>query len=152
LHEVALQALERLLLLLELVAKRVAVAVEELRVAAGHLVAVAGVDADRIVAHPAREPQAADRGSGQAHADTQLPAQVNRALRLFVPGVAARRRGLVPLLKDKPDIDVLLQAANPELLAVGADQRAYRGQRTTRCVRVDRRVVDPEHPPFRSDR
>jgi hypothetical protein len=40
------------------------VAVEELCVTAGHLITVAGVDAERIVADPAREPQAADRGAG----------------------------------------------------------------------------------------
>jgi hypothetical protein len=114
------------------------------------LIAVAGVHADRIVPDSAREPQAAYRGTGQAHADAQLPAQVDAALGLFVPGVAARRRSLVPLLEDEPDIDVLLQAADPELLAVGTDQRAHRGQRATRGIRVDRRVMNPEHPTLRS--
>ena len=126
--------------------------VEKLCVTAGHLVAVARVDADRVVPDPAREPQAAHRGAGQAHADAQLPAQVDAALGLFVPGVAARRRCLVPLLEDEPDVDVLLQAADPELLAVGADERAYRGQRTARGIRVDRRVMNPEHPTLRSHR
>jgi hypothetical protein len=128
------------------------VAVEELRVAAGHLVAVAGVDADRVVADPARQPQAADRAAGQAHADAQLAAQVDGSLGLLVPGIAARRRRLVPLLEDEPYVDVLLEAADPELLAVSADQRAHRGQRTARSVRVDRRVMDPEHPALRSHR
>jgi len=94
----------------------------------------------------------ADGGAGQAHADAQLAAQVDGALGLFVPGVTARRRRLVPFLEDEPDVDVLLQAADPELLAVGTDQCADRGQRTTGGVRVDRRVMDPEHPPLRSDR
>jgi hypothetical protein len=82
--------------------------VEELRVAAGHLVAVAGVDAEGVVADPARQPQAAHRGAGQAHADAQLAAQVDGALGLLVPGVTARRRRLVPLLEDQADVDVLL--------------------------------------------
>jgi len=128
------------------------VPVEKLRVTARHLIAVAGVDTDRVVPDPAREPQPADRGTGQAHADAQLPAQVDAALGLFVPRVAARRRCLVPLFEHEPDVDVLLQAADPELLAVGADERAYRGQWTARGVRVDRRVMNPEHPTLRSHR
>ena len=126
--------------------------VEKLRIAARHLIAVAGVNTDRVVPDPAREPQPADRGTGQAHADAQLPAQVDAALGFFVPCVAARRRCLVPFLEYEPDVDVLLQAADPELFAVGADQGAHRGQRTAWGVRVDRRVVDPEHPPLRSYR
>jgi hypothetical protein len=128
------------------------VPVEKLGVTAGHLIAVAGVDADRIIPDPAREPQAAYRGAGQAHADAQLPAQVDAALGLFVPRVATRRRCLVPFLEDEPDVNVLLQAADPELLAVGTDQRAHRRQRTTRGIRVDRRVMNPEHPTLRSHR
>src|ERR1035441_4449956 len=58
----------------------------------------------------------------------------------------------LPLFEDKPDVDVLLQAADPQLLAVGADQGAHGGQRTSRGVRVDGRVMDPEHSPFRSNR
>jgi len=128
------------------------VPVKKLCVTAGHLIAVTGVDAERIVPDPTREPQPAHRGTGQAHADAQLPAQVDAALGLFVPRVAARRRCLVPLLKDEPDVDILLQAADPELLAVGTDECAYGRQRTTRGVRVDRRVMNPEHPALRSHR
>jgi hypothetical protein len=83
-------------------------AVEELRVATGHVVTVAGIDADRVVADPARQPQAAHRGAGQAHADAQLAAQVDGTLGLLVPGFAARRWRLVPFLEDEPDVDVLL--------------------------------------------
>ena len=126
--------------------------VEELRVAPCDLVPVTRVHPDRVVPDPARQPQAADGGAGQAHADAQLAAQVDRALGLFVPGVTARRGRLVPFLQHEPDVDVLLQAADPQLLAVGADQGAHRGQRTTWGIRVDRRVMDPEHPPLRSYR
>jgi hypothetical protein len=100
LDEVAFEALKRLLFLLELIAQRIAVAVEELGVAAGHLVAIAGVHAYRIVADSAREPEAANRGAGQAHGNAQLSAQVDGALSLFIPGIAARRRSLVPLFED----------------------------------------------------
>jgi RES domain-containing protein len=112
-------------------------AVEELGVAPCHLITVARVHADRVVPDPAREPQAANRGTGQAHADAELAAQVDRALGLLVPGITARRRRLVPLLEDEPDVDVLLQAADPQLLSVGADQCADRGQRTARGIRID---------------
>jgi hypothetical protein len=128
------------------------VAVEELGVTPGHLITVAGVDAHRVVAHPAAEPEPVNRGSGQAHVDAQLAAQVNGPLGLFVPGVAAGRRGLVPFFEDEPDVNVLLQAADPQLLAVGADQGAHGGQRTARGVRIYGRVMDPEHSPFRSYR
>jgi RES domain-containing protein len=128
------------------------VTVEECRVAPGHLVTVTGVDAHRIVADAAAKPETPNCGTGQAHVDAQLPAQVDGRFGLFVPGVAARRRRAVPLLQDQPDVDVFLQAADPQLLAVGADQRADRRQRTSWCVRVDGRVVDPEHSPFRSYR
>src|SRR5579875_426302 len=152
LYQVALQALQRPLLLLELVAERVAVPVEQLDVPPRHLLAVAGVDADRIVADPPGEPEPAHRGAGQPHADAELPAQVDGALGLLIPGISARRRRAVPLLQHETDIDVLLQAADPQLLAARADQRGDRRQRPAGRVRVDGRVVDPEYPAVRSNR
>jgi len=62
---------------------------------------------------------------------------------------AIRRRRGVPFFEDQPDVDVLLKAADPQLLAVRADQRADRGKRPSRRVRVNGRVVDPEHSPVR---
>jgi hypothetical protein len=84
------------------------VTVEEGRVAAGHLVTVTGVDAHRIITDAAAKPETPNCGTGQAHVDAQLPAQVDGRLGLFIPGVAARRWRAVPLLEDQPDVDVFL--------------------------------------------
>jgi hypothetical protein len=91
---------------------------------------------------------------GLAHralVDAEVTAQVEPALGLFLPGVAERRWRPVPLFDDDPDIELFLQAADPELLAVHADQGADRGKRGTGSVGVDGRVVEAEHPPVRED-
>ena len=90
-----------------------------------------------------------NRSARLAHADAQLPAQVDAPLRFLVPGVAARRGSPVPLLQDEPHVDIFLQAAHPQLLAVRADERADGRQRAARGVGVDGRVVNPEHSSFR---
>jgi hypothetical protein len=152
LDEVTLQAFQRSFLLLEIVAERVTVPVEQVSVAPRHLGPVARVDPHRVVADTSRQPQPSHRGSRAAHVDRQLPAQVDAALGFLVPGVPARRRRTVPLFEYHPHVNVLLQAADPQLLTVRADKRAHGRQGATRRARVNGRVVDPEHPAVRTDR
>jgi len=63
----------------------------------------------------------------------------------------AKQRLAVPLLEHETDVDVLLKAAYPELLAAGGHQHADRWQRAAGGVRLDLRVVDAEHPAVRED-
>jgi hypothetical protein len=152
LDEIALQPFQGPFLLLEVVTERVTVPVEQVGVAPRHLGSVGRVNPHRIVADTAAQPQPSHRGPRTAHIDRQLSAQVDAALGFLVPGIATRRRRAVPLFEYHPHVDVLLQAADPQLFAVRADERAHGRQGTTRRVRVDGRVVDPEHPAVRTDR
>jgi hypothetical protein len=88
----------------------------------------------------------------RAFVDAEVPAQVEAAFRLLLPGVAERRRRSVPLLDNETDVELLLQASDPQLLTVDADQRPNRGKRGTRGVRVDGGVMEAEHTPVREHR
>jgi len=117
---------------------------EQVGVHPDHRLAVPRVHPDLVVADAARQPQPGDRAAGRAHVDAQLPPQVQPRLALFVPGVGQQRLA-VPFLKHQADIDVLLEAADQELLAVGGHQHADRRQRAAESVRADLGIVDPEH-------
>jgi len=84
--------------------------------------------------------------------NAQVPAQVEAAFRLLLPGVAERRGRSVPFLDDEPDVELFLQAPDPQLLAVDADQRPDGGKRGTGGIGVDGRVVQAEHAPVREHR
>ena len=124
--------------------------VEQLLVHLHHLLAVAGVHPHLVVADPAGKPQPRHRDTGRPHVDRQVAAQVQAGLALLVPGVGKQRLA-VPLLEHETDVDVLLKAAYPELLAAGGHQHADRWQRAAGGVRLDLRVVDAEHPAVRED-
>jgi hypothetical protein len=113
--------------------------------------AVARVHPHLIVAHPAGQPQPRDRGPRGPHVDGQLPAQVEPRFAFLVPGVGQQRLA-VPFLEHKPDVDVLLQAAYPQLLAVRGDKDADGGQRAAWRVRVHLGVVNAEHAAIGEDR
>src|SRR5262249_30525058 len=146
------QPLQPLPGLLEFIAERVGVHLEQLSVAADGLRAVARVHAHPVVAEPAGQAHAPDGAVGAAGVhDAQLAAQVQHALGLVLVAVAERRRSVLPLLDRELYPDVLLSAGNEHLVPAGADQRVVGRQGTARGVRVNRWVVDPEHTSLRED-
>jgi hypothetical protein len=90
--------------------------------------------------------------AGRAFVDAEVPAQVEAAFRFLLPGVAKGRGRSVPLLDDQADVELLLQAPDPQLLAVDADQGPDGGKRGAGGIRVDGRVVEAEHTPVREYR
>src|SRR5262249_32771411 len=142
LEQVLLQPLQPLPGLLEFIAERVGVHLEQLSVAADGLRAVARVHAHPVVADPAghaRAPDGAGRAQGPDGAvgaagvhDAQLAAQVQHALGLVLVAVAERRRSVLPLLDRELYPDVLLSAGNEHLVPAGADQRVVGRQGTAR--------------------
>jgi hypothetical protein len=151
LDEVPLDSFQLALLALEVIAQRVTVLVEQVRVHPDHRLAVARVHSHLVIADAAGQPQPLDRHARRAHVDRHLAAQVQPGLGLLLPRVGQERLA-VPFLQHEPDVDVLLQAAHPELLAAGRDQRADWEQRTAGRVRGHLRVMDAEHAAVRKDR
>jgi hypothetical protein len=62
------------------------------------------------------------------------------------------QRLAVPFLQHQADVDVLLQGADPELLAAGRDEHADRRERSAGGVRVHFAVVNAEHAAVGEDR
>ena len=121
-------ALEPLPGLLEFVAERVGVHLEQGRVTPHGLGPVAGIHVHPVVAHPAGQPEAAHGWIGPAGVDNaQPPAQVQGALRLVLVPVTERGRRVFPLLDRELHADVLLGAGHDHLLPGGADQAAAGG-------------------------
>src|SRR5260370_38050409 len=125
-------------------------AVEQLVVKLGHLVAVSRVHPCSVPADPARQDRGVDGPAGGADVDRRVAAKVQLRLGFLVPAVAAVRRCPIPFLEREVRIDMVLEAADPQLLATDADQRADRRKRRT-SVWLDLRIHSLDRPPVRED-
>jgi hypothetical protein len=73
------------------------------------------------------------------------------SLGFLVPGVREQRLP-VPFLEHEPDVDILLQASDAQLLTSGGHQHVNGRHRGAGPVRADFGVVDAEHAAIREDR